>query len=79
MKYEGNAPSAYEMVRRVWTRWQYGPEREAECEGDDHVVGLKQGTVNVVGQEEGAVTWKERVDVIGAIPEWSRCAMRREG
>jgi hypothetical protein len=50
-----------------------------ECKGDDHVVGLMQGTVNVVGQEEGVATWKERVVVTGVVQEWSRCVMKKEG
>jgi hypothetical protein len=50
-----------------------------ECEGVDHVAGLMQGIVNVVGQEEGAVTQKEKVDATGVVQEQSRYAMMREG
>jgi hypothetical protein len=34
------------------------------CEGDDHVVGPMQATVNMVGQEEEVATRRERVEVM---------------
>jgi hypothetical protein len=50
-----------------------------ECEGVDHVAGLMQGIMNIVGQEEGVVTRKEKVVATGVVQERSRYAMMREG
>ena len=50
-----------------------------ECEGIDHVMGLMQGIVDIVGQEEGEVMEMVRVDMMGVVQELLRSAQTEEG
>jgi hypothetical protein len=59
--------------------WPFGPEREVECEGDDHALDPMRETTHVVGEESGVVTRKERVVVNGVVRERLICARKEEG